>query len=131
MEFMSSGYLLDTNIAIAILVNEGTVIDFIQQASRDRMGIYFSTITECEVIAGLKPEEQLRAERLFTSKRCVAVTSEIAKFAGSIRRDQKSKGRKLKTPDAIIIATALANDLILLSRDTDMNFIEKELYKLN
>jgi predicted nucleic acid-binding protein len=31
---MSSGYLLDTNIVIAILINEDTVINFIQQASR-------------------------------------------------------------------------------------------------
>ena len=43
---MSRGYLLDTNIAIAILVHENTVIDFIQQASRDKMSIYFSAITE-------------------------------------------------------------------------------------
>lgn len=124
---MSNGYLLDTNIAIAILVNEEFVIDFIQQASRDKMPIYFSAITECEVFAGLKPVEQLRAEKLFTSKRCVAVTSEIAKLAGTIRRDQKDKGRKLKTPDAIIIATALINELSLLSRDSDMNFVQKEL----
>jgi tRNA(fMet)-specific endonuclease VapC len=54
MGFMSSGYLLDTNIAIAILVNEEPVINFIQQASRDKMPIYFSTITECEVVCGLK-----------------------------------------------------------------------------
>lgn len=124
---MSRGYLLDTNIAIAILVNENTVIDFIQQASRDKMPIYFSTITECEVFAGLKPEEQLRAEKLFTYTRCIEVTSENAKLAGTIRRDQKSKGRKLKTPDAIIIATALVNELTLISRDSDMNFVQNEL----
>lgn len=124
---MSKGYLLDTNIAIAILINEKIVIDFIQQASRDKMSIYFSAITECEVFAGLKPEEQLRAEKLFTSKRCIDVASENAKLAGTIRREQKSNGRKLKTPDAIIIATALINELTLVSRDSDMNFIEREL----
>ncbi len=64
---------------------------------------------------------------LLDTKRCVAVTSEIAKLAGTIRRDQKDKGRKLKTPDAIIIATALINELTLLSRDSDMNFVQKEL----
>jgi tRNA(fMet)-specific endonuclease VapC len=122
---MSNGYLLDTNIAIAILVNEEPVIEFIQQAFRDKMPIYFSTITECEVFAGLKLEEQLRAEKLFTSKRCVEVTSENAKLAGTIRRDQKVKGRKLKTPDAIIIATALINELTLISRDSDMNFVDE------
>jgi hypothetical protein len=73
------------------------------------MPIYFSTITECEVFAGLRPEERLRAEKLFITKRCVDVTSDIAKLAGFIRKDQKGKGRKLKTPDALIIATARAN----------------------
>lgn len=36
------------------------------------------------------------------------------------------KGRKLKTPDAIIIASALEYELALVSRDSDMNFVETE-----
>ncbi|OXM13933.1 type II toxin-antitoxin system VapC family toxin [Paenibacillus herberti] len=124
---MSKGYLLDTNIAIAILINEINVIDFVQQASRDKMPIYFSAITVSEVFAGLKHEEQLRAEKLFTIKRCIDVTSEIAKIAGTLRRDLKGKGRKLKTPDALIISTALAHELTLVSRDSDMSFVQNEL----
>ena len=124
---MSSGYLLDTNIAIAILINEGNAIEFIQQANREKSGIYFSTVSECEVFSGLKDEEHLHAEKLFTSKRCIDVTSEIAKMAGMIRRDQKIKGRNLKTPDALIIATAFILDLALVSRDSDMQFVEREL----
>ena len=119
----SKGYLLDTNIAIAILINEVSVIDFVQQASRDRIPIYFSAITVSEVFAGLKQEEQLRAEKLFTTKRCIDVTSEIAKLAGTIRRDLRGKGRKLKTPDALIIATASVHELTLVSRDSDMSFV--------
>jgi tRNA(fMet)-specific endonuclease VapC len=124
---MSKGYLLDTNIAIAILINESNVIEFVQQASRDKMPIYFSTITVSEVFAGLKHEEQLRAEKLFTTKRCMDVTSEIAKLAGTIRRDLKSKGRMLKTPDALIVATAMVHEFTLVSRDSDMNFVQNEL----
>lgn len=124
---MSKGYLLDTNIAIAILTNERNVIDFVQQAFRDKMPIYFSTITVSEVFAGLKNEEQLRADKLFTSKRCIDVTSEIAKLAGTLRRDLKGKGLKLKTPDALIIATASVHGMTLVSRDSDMNFVQDEL----
>ncbi|QHT59360.1 type II toxin-antitoxin system VapC family toxin [Paenibacillus lycopersici] len=124
---MSRGYLLDTNIAIAILTNESNVIDFIQQASRDKMPIYFSAITVSEVFAGLKHEEQLLAEKLFTSKRCIDVTSEIAKLAGTLRRNFKRKGRKLKTPDALIIETASVHELTLVSRDSDMKSVEQEL----
>lgn len=124
---MSKGYLLDTNIAIAILINERNVIEFVQRASHDKMPIYFSAITVSEVFAGLKHEEQLRAEKLFTTKRCMDVTSEIAKLAGTIRRDLKDKGRKLKTPDALIIATASVHELTLVSRDSDMIFVQDEL----
>jgi tRNA(fMet)-specific endonuclease VapC len=124
---MSIGYLLDTNIAIAILSNEYAAIHFIKQVSQSQMPIYFSTITECEVYAGLKTNEHLQAGKLFAPKRCIDVTSEIAKRAGMIRNEQKSKGRKLKTPDALIIATALENQFILVSRDTDMDFVQDEL----
>jgi predicted nucleic acid-binding protein len=65
---MSKGYLLDTNIAIAILTNESNVIGFVQQASRDKMPIYFSAIAVSEVFAGLKNEEQLRAESCLHQK---------------------------------------------------------------
>lgn len=116
---MSKGYLLDTNIAIAILINESNVMEFAQQASHDKMPMYFSTITVSEVFAGLRQEEQLSAEKLFTTKRCMDVTSEIAKLAGNLRKELKGKGRKLKTPDALIIATAMVHELTLVSRDTD------------
>lgn len=124
---MNKGYLLDTNIAIAILINEPNVIEFVQHASGDKMPIYFSVITISEVFAGLKHEEQLHAEKLFTTKRCIDVTSEIAKLAGMLRRDLKDKGRKLKTPDALIISTASVYELTLVSRDSDMGFVQDEL----
>lgn len=121
------GYLLDTNIAIAILSNESRVIEFIQQASRDRMKMYFSVITECEVLSGLKDDEHLRAANLFGNGRVIEVSSEIAKTAGSLRRTQREKGRKLKTPDALIIASAVNENLCLVSRDHDMKFVNEEL----
>ncbi|MGG1517141.1 PIN domain-containing protein [Paenibacillus oryzisoli] len=100
------GYLVDTNIAIAILAKEQIVMDFVEQAKNDKMSIFFSVITECEVYSGLKSEFQLRGVKLFNSRRCLDVNSKIARIAGDIRREQRVKGRKLKTPDAIIIATA-------------------------
>lgn len=35
------GYLLDTNIAIALLAGEHAALDFVRQASDDRMSLYF------------------------------------------------------------------------------------------
>lgn len=121
-----NGYLLDTNIAIALLANEKIAIDFVQKANAERWRIYFSVVTECEVFSGLSTELELRGIKLFNPRRCLQVNSEIARLAGKLRRDQKAKGRRLKTPDALIIATALEHRLSLVSRDSDMVFVQNE-----
>lgn len=120
------GYLLDTNIAIAILGNEEAAIYFVQQAHQDKIPLFFSVITECEVVSGIRSELELHKIKLFTPQRCISVDSKIARKAGHLRHEQKKKGRKLKTPDALIIATALEYQLALVSRDSDMNFVERE-----
>jgi tRNA(fMet)-specific endonuclease VapC len=56
--------------------------------------------------------------------------SPIARKAASIQSEQRLKGRKIKTPDTIIIATAFISNLILVSRDSDMSFVTKE-YGMN
>lgn len=123
------GYLLDTNIAIALLAGESASLEFVKQAKDDRMAIYFSVITECEVFSGLDSEYRLQGIKLFNPRRCIDVSSSIARLAGDIRREQRSKGRKLKTPDAIIIATSIEHQLGLVSRDHDMSFV-REVFDL-
>jgi tRNA(fMet)-specific endonuclease VapC len=56
---MTTGYLLDTNIAIAILIREKSVLDFIFETAHKKIPVYFSVITECEVLSGLRSEEML------------------------------------------------------------------------
>ncbi len=124
---MMEGFLIDTNIAIALLAGEEASLNFARQAKEDRMIMYFSVITECEVFSGLKSDYRLKGIKLFNSRRCIDVNSNIARLAGDLRREQRNHGRKLKTPDAIIIATAVEYQLGLVSRDTDMNFVKSEL----
>lgn len=119
------GYLFDTNIAIALLAGEHAALEFVRQAKDDRLPIYFSVITECEVFSGLDSEFRLQGIKLFNSRRCIEVSSSVARLAGDIRREQRSKGRKLKTPDAIIIATSIEHQLGLVSRDHDMSFVRE------
>lgn len=120
------GYLLDTNIAIAILANEPVVMDFVQHSSNDSMPLFFSVVTECEVFSGMPSEQKLQGLKLFNPNRCIDVTSQIARTAADLRREQRANGRKLKTPDALIIATAIEAQLGVVSRDTDMQFIQRE-----
>lgn len=121
-----SGYLFDSNIVIAILDNDQAVVSLVRQAQEEKRRIFFSTITECEVLSGIKHNQFLIAERLFSSKHMIQVDSIVARKAASIQSEQRSKGRRIKTPDAIIIATAYTASLILVSRDSDMNFITGE-----
>ncbi|WP_135556447.1 type II toxin-antitoxin system VapC family toxin [Paenibacillus cymbidii] len=121
-----SGYLFDSNIVIAILDNDHTAINLVRQAQEEKRRIFFSTITECEVLSGVKHNQFLIAERLFSPRHILHVDSAVSRKAASMQSEQRSKGRKIKTPDALIIATAFTANLILVSRDSDMNFVTNE-----
>jgi tRNA(fMet)-specific endonuclease VapC len=85
MGLTNQDFLLDTNIAIALLMNETSTMNFARQAFNDKRKLFFSVITECEVYTGLKLEEQLRANKLFNTKR--EVTSQIARAAEQYGRN--------------------------------------------
>ncbi|MEI7026461.1 type II toxin-antitoxin system VapC family toxin [Paenibacillus sp. y28] len=121
-----SGYLFDSNIVIAILDNDHAAINLVRQAQEEKRQIFFSTITECEVLSGVKHNQFLIAERLFSPRHMIHVDSTVSRKAASMQSEQRSKGRKIKTPDALIIATAFAANLVLVSRDSDMNFVTNE-----
>lgn len=46
----SSGYLLDSNIVIAILDNDSTAIGIVKQAQREKKKVFFSTQPNMEWI---------------------------------------------------------------------------------
>ncbi|WDL96704.1 type II toxin-antitoxin system VapC family toxin [Alicyclobacillus sp. ALC3] len=109
---ISSGFLFDTNILIAALAGEQQVKKFLIESKQP---VYFSTITECEVFSKLEPVKVQIAESMFSPAKCIAVDSEIARMAAGFRRQ-----RRLKTPDALILATAKARHLTLVSRGAHM-----------
>jgi hypothetical protein len=115
------GYLLDSNIIIALLKDDYQVKDLIIQSSKDKMGIYFSSISVCEIFSGLKENEYLYVDKFFSKRRVLDVTLEVSRQAGLIRKQLFENGRKLKTPDALIAATSIMNQLCLVTRDSDFN----------
>jgi tRNA(fMet)-specific endonuclease VapC len=121
-----AGYLLDTNIIIGLFGNDQAVIGFLKQAARDKIYIYISAMTECEIFSGQQMEQRSQEISFLDAQRYIEIDSGIARAAGNIRREQKQKGRKLKAPDAIIIASAWKRQLALVSRDTDMFFVQSE-----
>lgn len=74
-----SGYLLDSNIVIAILDNDHAAVNLVRQAQEEKRRIFFSTITECEVLSGVKHNQFLIAERLFSPGHMIHVDSAVAR----------------------------------------------------
>ena len=72
-----------------------------------------SIITWMEVMAGSNTEDESRIRAFLTAFRCLPITPEVAERAFVVRKE-----RKLKLPDAIILATAEAADRLLITRNT-------------
>jgi predicted nucleic acid-binding protein len=80
------------------------------QPGRDR--IFYSVVTRCELFAGREVREET-VQRLLEPFEEVPVDRPVAERAGRMRR---SGG--LRTPDALIAATALERQLVLVTRNT-------------
>ena len=120
-----NGYLLDSNIIIAFLADDKAVKDLINEVKIENKEIFFSMVSVCEIYSGSNNEEIVILDRLFTSKRCLEVTLGISREAGLLRRRILSENRNIKTPDAIIAATAKIHNLFLVTRDNDFKSLEE------
>lgn len=100
--------LLDTNI----------LIDFLNgiEAAREEIALYddkaISLITWMEVMVGAG-EDEPRIKAFLSGFRLVAIDSNVAAEAVRIRQ-----GRKIKLPDAIILASARTSHRLLITRNT-------------
>ncbi len=112
-------FLVDTDVLIWALRGRQPVIQLLaelrQQASEP---LAASVITVFEVWAGRhESEEQVTAEFLaeFTHLR---IDDEIALRAAELARFDRASGYSPSVPDLFIAATALANDLTLVTYNT-------------
>ncbi len=119
-----NGYLFDSNIIIDLLANEITVRNFILKAHEENKPIYFSTVSVCEIYSGSDNGETETLDKLFTADKCIEVSLAISREAGLLRRSILRKKQKIKTPDAIIAATAKCHNLCLVTRDRDFKVFE-------
>ncbi len=80
------------------------------QPGRER--ILYSVITRCELFAGRAIEEET-VHRLLEPFEELPIDRPVAERAGRLRR-----AGGLRTPDALIAATALEHQLVLVTRNT-------------
>lgn len=120
---VSNAILLDTNIAIGLLNSRLNVVETIQSLDNKGYHFYFSVITKCELMSGAKTAQEINAIMNIEDSRFIEVNNEIAMKAGEIRRVQKQEAsRAIKTPDALIVATAIIRNCDLYTLDKGMFF---------
>ena len=106
---MTSGNVPD------LLVDTDVFVDHLRGATRLQPGrdrILYSVVTRCELFAGREVEE-VTVQRLLEPFDEIPVDRIVAERAGRLRR-----ASGLRTPDALIAATALERKLVLVTRNT-------------
>ena len=110
-----SGLLLDSDIFIDVLRGFRPARDFVQNLIKSEQNVFFSAITETELLAGSECDDAKKKDNalhlLFPFKKII-VENRIAQMAGDIRRTYS-----LQVPDAIIAASALLTQSTLISRN--------------
>jgi predicted nucleic acid-binding protein len=74
-----------------------------------------AAISRTEVVAGMRKHEAEDTLRFLNALACYPLDVGIADRAGALIRTFRRDGVTLDVPDAIIAATAMAHDLILLT----------------
>ena len=103
-------YLIDTNILIYYLEGEHVAVSLLR-THRDKLAI--SSITWMETLSFHFSADQEQVVRAFLQEfRLVEISSPVMELSVKIRRK-----KKIKLPDAIIAASAIHHDLILVTRN--------------
>jgi toxin FitB len=95
-----------------LLTDTDVCIDHLEGTKRlpRRRRIAYSVITRAELLAG-GPEHEAAVRRLLAAMDEIVVDRRVADKAGELRRTG------LRMPDALIAATALTHQLVLLTRN--------------
>ena len=111
---MEKRYLTDTNIIIYYLNNsipeeETEKIEFIFKNSFN-----ISTVTKIEILGWHKisKEDKTKIDKFLKNSNVIYIEKEIEEFAIKIKQN-----KKIATPDAIIAATAITRNLIVVTRN--------------
>lgn len=112
---MHRSVLVDTDVLADFLRGHGKAVAFVNEHA-DR--IILSSIVVAELYAGVKgDEEQVALDRFVSIFRVVSVSAEIAKAGGLCKRDY-GKSHGVGLADAILYATAEAENAELKTLNT-------------
>jgi predicted nucleic acid-binding protein len=116
----------EEGLTISCLVDTDVCIDFLRKKEyaskllRARLAkglLSISTITHLEIYAGMREGEKSATDVFLDSMVTVPVDEKIARSAGNIIRQLKSRGLTVAPSDAIIAASALLADVPLITNN--------------
>jgi predicted nucleic acid-binding protein len=110
-------YLLDSGVLIRHLRRHQPTTELMTELVLEgQLGI--ATISRTEIIEGMRDHERQHTMRLLDSLFSWPLDAAVADLAGNYIRQFRSKGITLDKPDAIIGATAVHHDLVLVTYNT-------------
>jgi len=124
--------MLDTNIYIFHSLNYKDAIDVWDQYVNENNDIIISTIQVSELLSfhliDQNPSLRMQREKYISiADEIIFVDNVIARKAADLRRSWKlHSGKAFKLPDALIAATAIINQAILIgNNDKDFKFLKE------
>lgn len=108
-----SGYSFDANIIIDALIGRARAMREIEQA-RFAGSLWISRMAWIEVLSKGGPQEIGTAATFMTAFSVDEIDARVADRAAALRRERA----RLRSPDAIILASAQVNGRVLITRNT-------------
>ena len=124
-------YVLDTGVLIRQIRGRKDVLRLVRGITRlGRAAV--SPMVHVELYAGLRPHEEYAAGKLLSRFAVIPMDADIGRRAGQLIRQQRTRGRTPRVPDAIIAATALQHGLTLVTfNPRDFELPGLQLYPLD
>jgi tRNA(fMet)-specific endonuclease VapC len=114
----SGKFLLDTNIIIALLEGEASVLSNLEQAQQ----VFVPAIALGELFfgaakSGRGAENTAKIEHFASGRAIVLCDVDVAREYGRLKQELKEKGRPIPENDIWIAATARRHNMTLVTRD--------------
>ena len=121
-----NGKLVDTNVIIRFFKGETELFSLFD----DMDNLYISSISVGELMYGaeLSKKTDFNKENYFNfcqQMKVIYPDLEVAKSYGKIKASLKAKGKPIPENDIWIAATCHAADLILITADSDFDFVDE------